>query len=127
MNKFIVVEEVDLGGELLEDVALPACHEVCPRCQGDGHHSNPSIDGNGISMEEFERDWEMEEREAYFRGDYDVVCERCKGQRVILVVDEDAITTDRERRALEHRRELAEVDRQIRAEEEMERRYCGGW
>ena len=31
------------------DVDLPSCKVVCPRCRGEGKHINPSIDGHGIA------------------------------------------------------------------------------
>lgn len=56
--------------------------EICPRCQGEGKHVNPSIDGNGLSSEYFD---EMGDdfREDYFSGVYDVTCHECNGQRVV--------------------------------------------
>jgi RecJ-like exonuclease len=68
------------------EVVFPARYEVCDRCDGKGTHTNPAIDGNGISPEEFREDPDFEE--AYFRGDYDVSCSVCHGQRVVAVVDE---------------------------------------
>lgn len=68
-------------------VDLPAVYEDCDRCRGTGSHTNPSIDGNGITASEmyelgpdFQRD--------YMRGVYDVQCYDCKGRRKVLVVDE---------------------------------------
>jgi predicted methyltransferase len=69
-----------------EMVSFPAHYEVCDRCQGEGVHVNPSIDGHGISREEFDADPDFEE--AYFSGRYDVRCECCKGERVVLVADD---------------------------------------
>ena len=66
--------------------------EVCGRCNGKGRHPNPSIDGNGISMEEFSQDPDF--AEAYFSGAYDVTCEHCQGQRVMPDPDYDAIDRD---------------------------------
>ncbi len=71
-----------------QTLTFPAKYEVCYRCEGEGKHVNPNVDGHGISSEEWERDWDEEEREAYFTGRYDVECEECKGHRVIAVVDE---------------------------------------
>jgi len=69
-----------------EYLTLNAKYEVCPRCEGKGTHSNPSIDGNGITSSEMD---EMGEdfRDDYFSGTYDVRCYQCKGERVILVPD----------------------------------------
>lgn len=70
------------------EVALPAKYAVCGRCDGEGKHVNPAIDGNGLSREDFEQDPDFEE--GYFRGDYDVACQDCKGRTTVLEVDEEA-------------------------------------
>jgi len=75
----------------LEEVqfALPAYEVECYRCRGKGSHVNPSIDGNGISAEEWENDWDYEEREAYWNGGYDVSCYECQGRKVVKeIMDE---------------------------------------
>lgn len=69
-------------------IQLPSMFEICARCRGEGRHVNPNIDGNGISPQEFAEDPDFEE--AYFRGDYDVPCKECRGDRVVAVIDEDA-------------------------------------
>lgn len=66
---------------------LPAKFVVCDRCEGRGKHVNPSIDGNGISAEQFAEDPDF--KESYLRGDYDVPCERCHGLRVVAVLNEE--------------------------------------
>lgn len=68
-----------------EIVVFPAHYEVCGRCLGSGKHVNPSIDGHGLSQEDFDADPDFEE--AYFNGVYDVTCYECKGKRVVSVVD----------------------------------------
>ncbi len=80
--------EDENGNEIKHE--FPAINAVCSRCEGYGHHTNPSIDGNGITeseMEELGEDF----REGYFNGVYDITCERCKGEKVILVIDTDAV------------------------------------
>lgn len=84
-----VLEDED-GNEV--EHKLPAKYEVCHRCQGEGTHVNPNVDGHGITAEEWERDWDDESREAYFEGRYDVPCEECDGDRVVAVVDEEHLT-----------------------------------
>lgn len=69
-----------------EWVVLPAKYEVCDRCQGRGSHVNPSIDGHGLSQEDFDEDPDF--REDYFSGRYDVACYSCGGLRVVLTEDE---------------------------------------
>lgn len=69
---------------------LPTRFEVCDRCEGHGTHTNPSIDGNGISADEWNGpDWDDESRHMYLSGGYDVRCEECHGERVVSVVDEE--------------------------------------
>jgi hypothetical protein len=87
MNLTIELNDEETGDDVAHD--LPAKFEVCPTCEGKGSHVNPSIDSHGISREEFDADPEFEE--AYFAGRYDVTCHECKGQRVVLVVDESKL------------------------------------
>jgi hypothetical protein len=89
----IVIEVSDEGGES-HVVQIPAKYEVCDRCHGHGHHDNPAF-ANGITSDEWHSpDWDEESREAYIRGDYDVQCTACHGERVMLVADEDSFTTE---------------------------------
>lgn len=69
---------------------LPAKREVCSRCDGDGHHSNPAIDGHGIGMDEWNNEWDEEEREMYLSGAYDITCEECHGEKIVEVLDYEA-------------------------------------
>lgn len=88
MERVIEVENED--GEM---VALPAKWEICGVCDGDGMKSHPAFD-NGITSEEWERDWGQEERENYLKGMYDVPC-GCKDGKV-LVGDIDKMTIEQE-------------------------------
>ena len=90
-----VTIENDVGVE--RELTLPAVYEVCGRCQGEGKHTNPSIDGNGITQEEFDEDPDF--RENYFSGVYDIECEECHGKRVVAELDEKELE-DRPRRRL---------------------------
>ncbi len=98
------------------EVEIPTKFVVCDRCRGSGTHVNPAIDGHGISPDEFRDDPDFEE--AYFRGDYDVPCYECKGNRVVTVPDGAKLS--KEERAAWYRQvaELADMA----AEEEAERR-----
>lgn len=78
--------DVESEGEP-EFLSLNAKYEVCDTCNGRGKTVNPSIDGNGISSDQFDEDPEF--ARSYFRGDYDVTCRTCEGKRVVLVVDEE--------------------------------------
>lgn len=69
------------------EITLNGKYEVCHTCSGSGKTVNPSIDGNGISRDQFDEDPDF--AEAYFRGDYDVTCRTCEGKRVEVVIDEE--------------------------------------
>lgn len=73
---------------------IPARWEICPRCNGEGTHVNLNIDGHGISQDEWERDWGDEERENYYNGVYDVVCEAGCTSGKTLVGDEARMTAE---------------------------------
>jgi hypothetical protein len=97
---------------------LPAKYEVCERCEGRGQHTNPSIDGNGITMEEWwGPDWDDESREMYMNGGYDVTCVECGGLRVVPVADRDLIDAElyvRYSKHLEDKARWKAEDRHIR-------------
>jgi hypothetical protein len=100
--------------------AFPAHYEVCWRCDGTGSHVNPSIDGNGISAEQFAEDPEF--KEAYFSGAYDVACYECRGARVLPEVVEDGlrgIKLARYRLYLRQQDEFAATEREHAAERRM--------
>jgi hypothetical protein len=103
------------------EVELPAKFEVCTRCDGEGKHTNPAIDGNGIGQEEFDQDPDFEE--AYRSGRYDITCERCGGKRVELVVDAPECKRQGLEKQLkdyyEYRREMRAMDREIESERRM--------
>jgi hypothetical protein len=54
---------------------------VCPVCEGEGKTVNPSIDAHGLTREDFAEDPDF--AESYWRGDYDIQCRACNGQRVV--------------------------------------------
>lgn len=60
-------------------------YEVCRLCGGRGSHVNPSIDADGLTADDFANDPDFEE--SYFRGDYDVTCNACHGDRVVPEID----------------------------------------
>jgi hypothetical protein len=49
MSKPTVTITDEDGNEL----SIPAHFEVCPRCEGEGSHVNPAVDGNGLTAEDF--------------------------------------------------------------------------
>lgn len=119
-NRMIMTVELinDDGDEV--EVELPIRFEVCGRCDGKGSHVNPSIDGDGITSEEWNGpDWNDESHEMYMSGGYDVHCEECHGERVAPIVDKqrcDPVVLDQ---YLSHLSVLADLQR----DEEAERRF----
>lgn len=102
------IETFDKDGDQVT-LELPAKFEVCGTCEGRGTHVNPSIDGNGLSREDFDQDPDFEE--AYFRGDYDVQCRTCHGEKVVPVADYTRMNFAQKRALVRHRRSEAESAR----------------
>ncbi len=115
-NEKLVIEVQDNETGDLMEIVIPSKFEVCDGCRGSGKHVNRAIDGNGISREQFDEDPDFEE--AYFRGDYDVICEDCGGNRVMLVADWAKMDEETKKLYDEHLRE----ERSYRAERDAERR-----
>lgn len=95
------------------DIELPAKYEVCSRCRGEGKHTNPNIDGNGITASEWERmtDDDPDFPENYLSGMYDVQCKKCNGRTTELVVDEDYLSPDQKKQYDEYCERMAEAAR----------------
>jgi hypothetical protein len=104
----------DKHGDEVE-LHLPAKFILCSRCQGAGTHTNPSIDGNGITGSEW-AEWDDEDRETYMSGGYDVTCETCKGERVVQVPDLERCTFAQKRALVRKRREEREYQRDYDSE-----------
>ncbi len=99
--------------DLLDDegcITFSAKFEVCSVCQGSGTHVNPNIDSNGITSDEWERDWSYEDRQAYIGGTYNVTCYNCNGMRVTPSIDERYLSAEQ--------RELVSFIQKRRREEE---------
>lgn len=103
---------------------FPAKFKVCHGCDGKGTHVNCSIDGNGLTAEDFAEDPDF--AESYFNGDYDVRCETCKGQRVVAVPDVSRWTFAQKRLYVLHRRAEAEMARDDASEAWLRRAESGG-
>lgn len=104
---------------------LPTRFELCPRCQGHGTHTNPAIDGHGISPEEFAEDPDFED--AYFAGRYDVTCQDCNGLRVIEVVDEERLTQEQHTAWESHLEAEREYQRDYASERWLRMAESGGY
>lgn len=123
-NKRVTFPYVTKGG-LEVMVRLPSKFEVCGRCDGTGSHTNPNVDGNGITAEEWENDWDEDSRDGYMSGRYDVQCEICKGDRVTPVVDESRLTPLR-RKMWQAIQKHQEQEAQWRAEDRQTRYWESG-
>ena len=99
--------------EIVHD--FPATREKCDRCDGVGHHTNPAIDGNGLSEESVS---DPEFMEDYMAGHYDVPCEVCQGEKIVLVIDREAADPA----MLKLLDEAEQAEWECRAAEEAERR-----
>lgn len=74
---------------------------VCTLCKGEGTVVDPNIDAHGLSREDFDEDPDFAEE--YMNGAYDIQCPRCKGQRVLLTEELEAIYQREAERADERR------------------------
>jgi len=61
-------------------MSIPIVMEVCTTCRGRGSYTNPNIDRNGLSREDFEEDLDF--AEDYFSGVFHIRCEHCQGTNV---------------------------------------------
>jgi len=93
---------------------------VCPRCQGKGEHSNPAIDGNGITSSEM-AELGDDFLEDYMRGVYDVTCHECRGERLVWEIDWDRWYKSDPEHAGMYERYLQDMA-ELRSIEEAERR-----
>lgn len=100
-----------------ELVSVPSKYEVCWSCEGKGSMVNPAIDGNGISPEEFHDDPGFAEE--YFSGVYDIVCPKCKGQRVIEEVDVENLPDHLRNRVEKHLQDEADYQAELAFEQRM--------
>lgn len=96
MPEWIVVDKMWVGADDSDeddpanwaDKRIPAKYIVCPRCGGKGTHTNPNIDGNGLTQSDLDEAG-PEFLEDYMSGVYDITCVKCQGMRVVLVPDDE--------------------------------------
>ncbi len=75
-----------------EEISVPTHWEVCPVCNGQGTHVNPSIDAHGITADEFHEDPDFEGD--YFSGVYDQTCNECHGRTTVRAPNWDAMSQE---------------------------------
>lgn len=71
-------------------VKVPGKRALCPECDGRGTVLCDGLRGVAFSPEELFEDEGF--AEGYFRGDYDVACDVCSGEKVVVEPDEDRMT-----------------------------------
>lgn len=98
------------------EIELPTKWVVCPVCNGNGTHVNPSIDAGGISGERFADDPEF--YDDYMSGAFDVTCNCCGGRTTVPGVDWSQLS-DEHRKAYEQQLEDEANDRALMRAERM--------
>lgn len=87
-NKTIVTADfTDKSGQDYE-MEVKTKRVICDRCDGLGTHDHPAF-SNGVDGLD-----DLDFAEEYFNGAYDVRCEECHGEKIILDVDEDALSKE---------------------------------
>jgi len=97
-------------------VAFPAIYEVCYACQGSGTTVAPGIDSHGLSAEDFAEDPDF--ADDYWAGRYDIQCQTCFGQNVLMHIDDSREFTEEQKAIL--RLEHAELEAHLELEEAQE-------
>lgn len=69
---------------------VPAKFVVCSECQGSGTVLRDGLRGHAFSSEELFEDPSF--ARGYFGGDFDVQCDLCHGEKVVLEPDESRMT-----------------------------------
>jgi len=110
----ITVENSEHGtDEDFIETTLSAKYEICTRCRGKGSHTNPSIDGHGISADEWNGPgWDDESRDMYLSGGYNVGCEAACDNGKVLIIDLAALTTDQTKLVEEYLEGVDESERE---------------
>lgn len=129
MTVTYIRETVFIGNDQIE-ANFPAVFKVCPRCEGTGTHTNPNIDGNGITQSELSEILhdDPDFLDDYVGGVYDITCQECKGKRVVERVDDDAAIRAGLKAELKAYHEALEEVREAEAIERSEMRaQYGEW
>lgn len=71
-------------------VTVPGKRAMCEECDGRGTVLMDGLRGHAFSSEELFEDESF--AEGYFRGDYDVKCDVCHGEKVVIEPDESRMS-----------------------------------
>lgn len=92
MEQRICLFNAMVSEDLDRPYSLPMHKEICDVCRGEGKIVNRSIDGNGLSPNDYDLDEDF--WDGYRSGHYDVICDECNGLRVIDVVDSEVMSVE---------------------------------
>jgi DnaJ-class molecular chaperone len=73
-----------------DHITVKGKFEVCPQCNGTGHHVRHDLDDSAL-VQGMEEDGDFEGLEGYFAGHFDEICRECHGKNVIPVACEGAM------------------------------------
>lgn len=71
-------------------ITAPGKRAMCTECDGRGTVLRDGLRGVAFSSEELFEDEGF--AEGYFRGDYDVACDVCRGEKIVIDPDEARMT-----------------------------------
>lgn len=97
---------------------------ICNTCEGNTTVENPAFD-NGFTSSEW-HDMDLDDQQSYMAGEYDVMCQTCKGLGRVQVPNVAAMTFAEKRVLVKERheaRENARIDAQLDAEWAAERTF----
>ena len=98
---------------------LPMKWTICEECRGEGMSLCDGMRGHAYSAEEFNRDFDEEERHSYFNGGYDTKCESCRGDGKVKEVDWDQLDDETKVELQEHYNDEAAFASEREAERRM--------
>jgi hypothetical protein len=101
---------------------LPTYWAICQDCQGEGHHAKHIGE---ITSDQWNHEWDEDERESYLRGGYDTRCDTCDGSGKVREIRREGKMTDQQRRILETLDRRSQERRECEAIQRAEMRMCG--
>ena len=99
---------------------FPSCWAICSHCRGDGKSSAYL---GAFSREDFNEDPDF--AEAYMNGEYDRMCDECKGSGKVQLIDVSRCTYAQKRAMVKQRRSERDAAYH-RMEQESEMRMLHG-
>ncbi|ENU1229125.1 MULTISPECIES: hypothetical protein [Enterobacterales] len=91
---------------------------ICGNCDGEGKTGHEAF-ANGITASEW-NEWDLEDRQNYMDGRFDVTCSACKGRGSVKLPDVSRMNFAEKRKLVELRRD-ARIENELRREQAYER------